>query len=160
MLNAVRTLVSALAIWVLATPVLADIRVVIVAANEVPYALGPTNHDNSPTNYNNSSTNYDNSATNYDNSPTNYDNSATNFENTSRRIIGTSGNSVGHYTISSKGVLNLYSGSGRVAFMPSGGHTQSVFASSGNVWCGSVVESNGELVLAMTQSCYMRFLLD
>lgn len=160
MKNVFRALVSALAISGLATPALADIRVIIVAANEAPYALGPTNYENSPTNYANSATNYENSVTNYDNSPTNYENSATNYENSSRRILGPSGDAVGHYVFSSKGVLNFYSGSGRVAYMPGGGHTQSVFASSGNAWCGSVAENDGELVLAMTRSCYMRFLLN
>lgn len=160
MMIKIRTLLFAMAVSSIGTTALADIRVIIINSTAVPHALGPSNYDNSPSNYENSASNYENSVSNYDNSPSNYDNSSSNYANSSRSVIGPSGEAVGHYALSSKGVLNFYSGSGRIAYMPGGGHTQSVFASSGNVWCGSVVENDGELVLAMTQSCYMRFLLN
>jgi len=146
-----------------ASPSLADIRVIIIDRNDAPYSLGPANYDNSPTNYANSATNYDNSATNYDNSHTNYDNSKTNYENGpsgNRSVIGPSGSRVGYYVFSSAGVLNFYSSQRRVAFMPSGGHTQSVFASSGNTWCGTIADISGEPVLALTRNCYLQFLMD
>lgn len=146
-----------------ASPSLADIRVIIIDRNDAPYSLGPANYDNSPTNYANSATNYDNSATNYDNSHTNYDNSKTNFDNGpsgNRSVIGPSGSRVGYYVFSSAGVLNFYSSQRRVAFMPSGGHTQSVFASSGNTWCGTIADISGEPVLALTRNCYLQFLMD
>jgi hypothetical protein len=47
----------------LATSAAADMRVIIVAVEDVPYSLGPNSYMNSPTRYNNSHTRYDNSET-------------------------------------------------------------------------------------------------
>lgn len=163
MMKSLRLFAFVLVVGGVASPSLADIRVIVIDRNDAPYSLGPTNYDNSPTNYDNSATNYDNSATNYDNSHTNYDNSATNYDNGpsgNRSVIGPSGGRVGYYVFSGRGVLNFYSSRGRVAFMPSGGHTQSVFASSGNTWCGTIADISGEPVLALTRNCYLQFLMD
>lgn len=163
MIKSLKAFGVALVLATFASPSLADIRVILIDRNDAPYSLGPTNYDNSPANYDNSATNYDNSATNYDNSRTNYDNSSTNYDNgpsSDRSVIGPSGVRVGYYVFSDKGVLNFYNSRDRVAFMPSGGHTQSVFASTGNTWCGTIANINGEPVLALTRNCYLQFIMD
>ena len=58
---------------------------------------------------------------------------------------------IGHYVLSQAGVLNFYGEYVRVAYMPSGGHTQSVFASTGDVWCGVIADVDGALILAITR---------
>ena len=141
----------------------ADLRMVVIDEDQLPYELGPSRYENSPTNYDNSPTNYDNSATNYDNSPTNYDNSASNYDNgesSGRTLRGDRGERLGYYVLSEEGVINFYTGSParRVAFLPSDGHTQSAFSEGG--WCGVLGNIDGETVLALSQTCFYRFLLD
>lgn len=153
-------LLAAITMLAFATPSIADIQVIIISVDDVPYHLGPSAYENSPSNYANSATNYENSHSNYDNSVSNYDNSGSNYDNSSRRLIDPSGNVIGHYVLPQAGVLNFYGDSVRVAYMPSGGHTQSVFASTGDVWCGVIADVDGALILAITRSCYMRFLID
>ena len=163
MIKSLSAAFMALAIAALSSPVSADVRVIIIGQNDAPYALGPNNYDNSPTNYSNSSTNYDNSATNYANAHSNYDNSASNFDNGpygDRSVFGPSGSRIGYYVFADNGVLNFFSSSRRVAFMPGGGHTQSVFASNGNTWCGTLADIDGQAVLALTRNCYLQFLMN
>ncbi len=146
----------------LATSAAADMRVIIVAVEDVPYSLGPNSYMNSPTRYNNSHTRYDNSETRYSNSQTRYENSPSKYENSSsgsRRLVAPSGSVIGYYVLSDDGVLNLFSNSRRVAYMPAGEDTQSVFQSSAEAWCGTLGELDGELILALTRNCYLQFML-
>lgn len=143
------------------SPSWADIRAIIINENSLPYNLSPSNYDNSPSNYDNSSSNYDNSVSNYHNSPSNYDNSSSNYDNGSngdRRIISEDNKFLGYYVFGADGIINFYSAGGeRVGYIPSGGHTQSIFSESG--WCGTMGEQQGRTVLGLTQSCFYRFLL-
>jgi hypothetical protein len=99
----------------------------------------------------------------YDLSSGNYANSAGNYANGingENRIISEDNLFLGYYVFSDSGVMNLYSASGnRVAYMPSGGHTQSLFFSQGG-WCGTIGESGGKTVLGLTRNCHLRFTLD
>lgn len=147
----------------LSTSAKADFIVIPIQASGLPYALSPSNYDNSPSNYDNSSSNYDNSSSNYDNSPSNYENSSSKYENGPagrRRLLTSNGDYLGYFVFSKKGVLNLYSRSGRVAYMPSGGKTQSFFLSEGSGWCGTIGNANGQTVIGMTQSCLLQFMAD
>ncbi len=151
------------ALLAVTTPAKANFVVVPIQASGLAYDLSPNNYDNSPSNYENSSSNYNNSASNYDKSPMNYDNSATNYDNGpsgKRRLLLENGRHIGYYNFSKKGVLNLYSQSGRVAYMPSGGKTQSFFLSEGSGWCGTIGNANGQTVIGMTQSCLLQFMSD
>lgn len=142
---------------------LADLRVIIVDEDRLPYELGSSNYDNSPSNYANSESNYENSGSNYENSESNYKNSASNYDNGisgSRRIISGENEFVGYYVFSDSGVMNIFGASGkRVAYKPTTNDTQSVFSSSGE-WCGTVGEQEGEVVLGIVESCFFRLLLD
>ena len=137
-------------------------RVFVIDGSSLPYDLNESNYQNSPGNYENSSGNYENSVGNYSNSPGNYKNSRGNYENGmsgSRRLITERNEFLGYYVYSDHGVLNFYNASGkRIAFMPKGGHTTSVFGE--REWCGTVGEDGGELVLGLTQGCFMRAVLD
>jgi len=147
----------------LGSPAVADLRVIRISKDGLPYDISPNNYTNSPSNYDNSSSNYDNSSSNYDNSPSNYDNSSSNYDNRlsgDRKLLGPSGRPIGYYVFSKKGVLNFYNRSGRLAYMPSGGKTQSIFASSGSEWCGTIGQIDGEAVVGMTPSCLLRFMID
>lgn len=139
----------------------ADIRAIVINENSLPYDLSPSNYDNSPSNYDNSSSNYDNSVSNYDNSPSNYDNSPSNYDNGingDRRVVSEDNTFLGYYVFGSDGIINFYTAGGeRIGYIPSGGHTQSIFSENG--WCGTMGEQQGRPVLGLTQSCYYRFLL-
>lgn len=158
----VHGLSAALLCLVIATSASADIRVIVVSVDDVPYSLGPNSYMNSPSRYNNTFNRYDNSETRYSNSQTRYENSPSKYENGpsgTRRLISPSGAFFGYYVMSEDGVLNLYSESRRVAYMPADGDTQSVFQSNAEAWCGTLGELDGELILAMTRNCYLQFML-
>tara|TARA_R110002072_G_scaffold103944_1_gene227973 strand:- start:2963 stop:3451 length:489 start_codon:yes stop_codon:yes gene_type:complete len=142
---------------------IADILAILINPDSLSYDLSSGNYANSPGNYANSSGNYENSEGNYANSPGNYANSAGNYANGingENRIISEDNLFLGYYVFSDSGVMNLYSASGnRVAYMPSGGHTQSLFFSQGG-WCGTIGESGGKTVLGLTRNCHLRFTLD
>lgn len=147
----------------ISTSARADFLVIPVRASTLPYDLSPDNYDNSPSNYDNSSSNYDNSSSNYDNSSSNYDNSRSNYDNGpsgKRRLVSENGEYIGYYVFSKKGVLNLYARSKRVAYMPSGGNTQSFFLSEGSGWCGTIGNMNGKTVIGMTSNCLLQFMAD
>lgn len=96
----------------------ADVEVSFIDETKLPYEHSPRNYNNSPRNYDNSIRNYDNSSSNYDNSPKNYDNSSANYDNSrngNHRIIYDR-KFFGYYTISSSGVINFYSPSGKRMF--------------------------------------------
>lgn len=139
----------------------ADILTIIIDPNALPYEMGPSNYDNSPSNYDNSSSNYANSGSNYGNSPSNYDNSPSNYENRvggGRNLVTEDGKALGYYVFSDGGAVNFYNyNSHRIAYLPSGGHTQSVFSESG--WCGTIGETRNGLVLGISNSCYYQFLM-
>lgn len=125
----------------------ADITAFAIDASSLPYHFGPSKYNNSPVNYDNSPSKYYNSPYNYNNGP--------NGEN---RVIY-DGSFLGYYVYSVSGVLNFFNASGaRIGIIPSGGHTQSIF--SGDSWCGTLGEKNGGPIVALTQACYYRFLLD
>lgn len=146
----------------LMTSTKADLLVVIVDENRLPYELSSKNYDNSPSNYDNSISNYENSDSNYSNSESNYDNSKSNYDNSksgNRRLISQDNKFVGYYVYSDTGVLNFFNAFGkRVAFMPKSAKNQSVF--TGGRWCGTVASQNGQPVFAMSEQCYYRFLID
>ncbi len=156
--------IIALVIFFYSANARADILVFAIDKDGLSYDLSPNNYDNSPSNYDNSSSNYDNSESNYDNSTSNYDNSKSNYDNSNagnRRLVLKKDNKfLGYYVYSKGGVLNFFNKTGRVAYMPNGGHTRSIFSSSGNEWCGTLGEYNGEIVLGVTQNCLIRFLVD
>lgn len=139
----------------------ADILAIIIDPGALPYELSPDNYENSPSNYDNSSSNYDNSDSNYDNSPSNYDNSASNYDNRiggGRNLVTEDGKALGFYVFGEDGIINFFNyNSRRVAYLPSGGHTRSVFTEDG--WCGTLGEVRGGLALGITQSCYYAFIL-
>lgn len=159
----VRTIISPLIAIILLLPSIskADILTIIIDTSSLPYDLGPSKYDNSPINYDNSPINYDNSPINYDNSPNNYDNSPSNYDNRiggDRNIVTEDGEVIGYYVFGRGGIINFFNyNSRRVAYLPSGGHTRSVFTQEG--WCGTLGEIRGELALGITQSCYYAFLL-
>lgn len=142
-------------------PIWADIRAILIDENSLPYDLSPSKYDNSPSKYDNSPSKYDNSVSKYDNSPSKYGNSPSKYSNGpngDQRIISKDREFLGYYVFGSDGIINFYSAGGeRVGYVPSGGHTQSVFSENG--WCGTMGEQQGKPVLGLTQSCFYRFLL-
>ncbi|MGP4690629.1 hypothetical protein [Agrobacterium cavarae] len=152
-----------IACWATGWPALADFLVIPIETASVPYALSPNNYANSPANYENSSANYENSDANYSNSEANYKNSAANYENSlsgKRRLIASDNTMIGYYVFSDNGVLNFYNAKGRIAYMPSGGETQSLFLAQGGGWCGTLGTANGKTVVGMTQRCLLQFIAD
>lgn len=144
-------------------PAQADILAIVISEDDLPYAMKSSNYDNSPSNYDNSSSNYDNAETTYDNAATTYENSSTTYENSAsgkRNIYTQDGRRIGYYVFSDNGVLNFYNNSGRVFYMPSGGHTQSVFYTKGEEWCGTLGEMDGKTVLGVTRNCMLRMLME
>lgn len=139
----------------------ADILTVIIDPSSLPYDLGPDKYDNSPSKYDNSSSKYDNSESKYINSPSKYDNSASNYANRvggGRNLVTEDGKALGYYVFGEDGIINFFNyKSRRVAYLPSGGHTRSVFMEDG--WCGTLGEIRGELALGITQSCFYAFML-
>lgn len=158
-------LAYALLITVLAwtAPASADMLVIQIKDAGLPYDISPSNYDNSPSNYTNSPSNYDNSVSNYDNSPSNYDNSPSNYDNGiqgKRRLYLANKTMIGYYVFEKSGVVNFYNKKGRVAFMPAGGKTQSLIASEGKDWCGTLGTQNAQTVVGLTTACLVRFLAD
>ncbi|WP_209837516.1 hypothetical protein, partial [Rubellimicrobium aerolatum] len=139
----------------------ADILAVIVDESRLPYDLSPSKYENSPSKYENSASKYENSESKYSNSPSKYENSASKYENGpngERRVYTNDGRVLGYYVFSEDGILNFFSyESRRVAYLPAGGHTQSIFSNTG--WCGIIVEDQNQLVLGLSQECYFNFLL-
>jgi hypothetical protein len=150
-------------IIVIANPVRADILIIRIDPGSLPYGLGPSKYDNSPSKYDNSASKYDNSASKYDNSASKYENSSSNYANGpsgSRRLLMQDNKMIGYYVISSDGVLNFYNRQGRVAYMPAGDGTRSLFFSETSAWCGTFGEVNGQTAIGLTQGCLLRFMLD
>lgn len=139
----------------------ADILTVIIDPSALPYEIGPDKYENSPSKYENSSSKYENSDSRYENSPSKYENSPSNYANRvggGRNLVTEDNKALGYYVFGEGGIINFYNyNSRRIAYLPAGGHTQSVFTDSG--WCGTIGEIRGELVLGMSQSCYYAFLL-
>lgn len=145
------------------SPAYADFLVIPIDQSSMPYELSPDRYDNSPQKYDNSSEKYENSASNYDNSPDKYENSSSKYENGpsgDNRLLLKDGKYIGYYNFSKKGVLNLYGRKTRIAFMPSGGTTQSLFLSEGNAWCGTIGRADGEAVIGITPKCLLRLLAE
>lgn len=140
----------------------ADILAVVINPRDLPFNLSPDKFDNSPDKFDNSSDKFDNSPDKFGNSPDNFDNSPDNFENRvggGRNVLLDGGEVIGYYVFSDDGVLNFYNyDSRRVAYLPAGDHTQSVFLEDG--WCGTLARIQGRVTLGLTQSCLYRFLLD
>jgi hypothetical protein len=141
----------------------ADLSLIVVDESQLPHELSGSRYENSSSNYANSASNYDNSGSNYSNSESNYENSASNSANGAngdRRLISSENEFMGYYVFSSNGVINFFNASGkRIAYKPYNADTKSVFTSSGD-WCGTLGNSNNELALGVSESCYFRFLLD
>jgi hypothetical protein len=141
----------------------ADILAILIDPNSLPFDLSQNNFANSPGNFANSDGNFANSEGNFANSPGNFANSDGNYANGmngENRIISEDNQFLGYYVFSDSGVMNLYSANGnRIAYMPSGGHTQSLFFNQGG-WCGTIGESNGKTVLGLARNCYFRFTLN
>lgn len=139
----------------------ADVIAVTIEPAGLPYELSPSNYDNSHSNHANSPSNYANSVSNYSNSPSNYANSSSNYANRpsgDRNIITETGDVIGYYVFNEEGVINFYNYSGvRVAYLPAGGHTQSLHSESG--WCGVMGRINGQVFLGLIETCFLSFLL-
>jgi len=156
-----RLLISVALTASMTSPSWADIAAIVIDEDSLPYDLSPSKYDNSPSKYDNSPSKYDNSVSKYDNSPSKYENSPSKYSNTSsgnQRIISEDRTFLGYYVFGDSGIINFYSSSGeRVGYLPSGGHTQSVFGENG--WCGTMGQQQGKAVLGLTQSCFYQFLL-
>lgn len=141
----------------------ADILAILINPDSLPFDLSQNNFANSPGNFANSDGNFANSEGNFANSSGNFANSDGNYANGingENRIISEDNQFLGYYVFSDSGVMNLYSANGnRIAYMPSGGHTQSLFFNQGG-WCGTIGENSGKTVLGLAQNCYFRFTLD
>lgn len=140
----------------------ADIIMIVIDEKLLPYNLSPDSYDNSSSKYDNSSSKYENSSDNYDNSSSNYDNSPSKYDNGiggDRRIISENNKFIGYYVYNDKGILNFYNTSGaRVAFMPAGGQTTSVFMD--DAWCGTLGTKDGDTVIGVSIKCYYKFILE
>lgn len=140
----------------------ADILMLVIDEKLLPYNLNPDKYDNSPDKYDNSSSKYENSSDNYENSSSKYENSPAKFENGisgNRRIISEENEFLGYYVYNDKGILNFYNKSGvRVAFMPAGGQTPSVFME--DAWCGTLGTKDGNTVIGVSVKCYYNFILE
>ena len=147
----------------LTVPAHADIVAIVVDENSVPYDLNSANYSNNPSNYANSSANYANASSTYGNSPSTYTNSSSTYENGpsgERNILDESGRRLGYYVTSQDGVTNFFNEDDRVAYIPSGGHTQSLFDSESGGWCGTVGKNDGKTVLGLTRTCFFKFYED
>ena len=132
----------------------ADMLTVIIDPSALSYDLGPEKYDNSSSKYDNSDSKYDNSPSKYDNSQSKYDNRV----GGGRNLVTEDGKVLGYYVFGEDGIINFFNyNSRRVGYLPSGGHTQSVFTEDG--WCGTLGEIRGGLALGITQSCYYAFIL-
>ena len=141
----------------------ADLNVIILDENRLPYDLSKSRYENSASNYENSISNYENSKSNYDNSESNYTNSSSNYENGSngeRRLISNRNEFLGYYVFADTGVMNFFNTAGkRVGYKPNNPDTKSVFSASGE-WCGTLGNQDGAIVLGLSENCFYRFLLD
>lgn len=140
----------------------ADLAIILTKEVNLPYALSPSNYDNSSSNYDNSISNYDNSESNYDNSPSNYDNSPSNYENGStgkkRLLYNKNGilTYVGYYAITEDGLINFYSPKGlRLFYSPP--KTDAIFDGNKGKFCGAIASKDGENVLALTKKGVITF---
>jgi hypothetical protein len=133
----------------------ADLPVVEIDEEKLPYELSPSNYENSSGNYGNSIGNYENSEGNYNNSPGNYNNSPSNFDNGKlgkRRLIikdGITESFAGYYVVEKNGPTNFYSPGGtRIFYNPKKG--QAVFSSENGEFCGVLAKVDGVYSLALT----------
>ncbi|GAA6189871.1 hypothetical protein [Litorivita sp. NS0012-18] len=158
-----KNVLSVLVIALMSAPEasVADILTVIIDPSALPYEIGPSKYENSPSKYENSSSTYENSDSRYENSPSKYENSPSNYANRvggGRNLVTEDNKALGYYVFGEGGIINFYNyNSRRIAYLPAGGHTQSVFTDGD--WCGTIGEIHGELVLGISQSCYYAFLL-
>ncbi len=134
----------------------ADLQVVAVNSNSLPYEFSPTNYYNSPINYDNSIINFDNSPTNFDNAETNFINSSNNYENSSngknRILLNRSGTFyfAGYYVIAPNGIINFFSSRGkRMFYSPKNG--KGVFGGTDGDFYGVLANFNGRLSLGLTE---------
>lgn len=137
-----KNVLSALVIALMSAPEasVADILTVIIDPSALPYEISPSKYENSPSKY--------------ENSPSNYANRV----GGGRNLVTEDNKALGYYVFGEGGIINFYNyNSRRVAYLPAGGHTQSVFTDGD--WCGTIGEIRGELVLGISQSCYYAFLL-
>ena len=134
---------------------------ILVDPNSLPFDLGPSKFENSPSKFENSASKFENSSSKFENSPSKFENSPSNYDNRvggGRTIVTEDGKALGYYTFGEGGIINFYNyNSIRVAFLPGGGHTQSVF--SDEDWCGTLGQSDGQLALGLSQSCFYAFLM-
>lgn len=141
----------------------ADILAIQIDPDSLPYDLSPNTYDNRATTYENRSTTYENRETTYENRGSTYENRPSTYgngKNGDRRVVSEDREYLGYYVFSENGVVNFFSESGdRVAYMPAGGHTQSVFLSDGG-WCGTIGKQGRSRVLGLSRNCMLRFLLD
>ena len=139
----------------------AQMQVILIDENSLPYDLSPSKYDNSDSKYDNSSSKYDNSESKYDNSSSKYDNSPSKYDNSNgkNRLITTDGNWAGYAVYSNSGLLNIFNTSGtRLGYVPSGGHTQSIFHSTRSQWCGTLGIISGKPVVGLKRNCYFELL--
>ena len=110
----------------------ADMLAIIIDPESLPFDLNPSKFENSPSKFENSAAKFENSAAKFENSPSKFENSPSKYENRAgggRNLITQDGEVIGYYTFGDGGNINFYSyNTVRVAFLPEGGHTQSVFS--------------------------------
>lgn len=147
-----------LALLLITGAALADIEVYPIVEKDVPFAMGPSNYQNSPSIYANSSSTYDNAVSTYANSPSTYANSPSNYANGphgKQRLLDGKQKVIGYYTVTDKNVVNYYSVAGkRICFRPGSGKTMSVFLSEQQAWAGTVLERRGKTVLGLVPQAY------
>jgi hypothetical protein len=139
----------------------ADLPVIIIDEQGLPYNLNPANFSNSPGNFSNSPANFANSEANFANSPANFANSSANYANGSsgqRKLVNEKNEFIGYYVFTDNNLMNLYNASGkRIGYIPGGGQTSGVFSEDG--WCGTLGRNNSRTVLGLSVPCYRRFFL-
>lgn len=140
-----------------AAPAAADAPMVILDRGQLPFDLGPGHPANNPARASNAPHAAWNSAGNMANSSQAWENRPSNPANEQRLIFTADGEVRGYYAQNAGGVLNLFDVNGRrIAYRPARG-TRSLFTTAGQ-WCGTVDQSRGGMVLAVTPECARDFL--
>ena len=134
----------------------ADLVVVHIDEDDLPYSLSPQKYELSPSNYANSISKYENSPSKYSNSSTKYDNSPTKYDNT---INGTRSILVekdgrfyhtGYYVVNEDGVTNFYSRKGkRLFYSPKA--SVGLYDGEKGYFCGVLAKVSGKTKLVLTE---------
>ena len=139
----------------------AQMQVIVIDENSLPYDLNSSKYENSNSKYENSNSKYENSESKYENSPSKYENSSSKYENSNgkNRLLTSEGTWAGYAVYTDYGLLNIFNSSGvRFGYVPAGGHTQSIILSSQSQCCGTLGVISGKPVVGLTRSCYFQLI--